>query len=152
PALERHEVIVEMAKIVAAVGDGHTNVYPTRDPKIGFRTLAVAFTFFGDELYVRAAHASQRPLVGARVLRIGGQDVAAAYAAVKAMIGRDNEQGARYWASYLLAMPEVLHALRITSTLDDVPLTLMTDRGQESVVLHPAAPVEIMRGDTATLF
>src|SRR5207245_4358593 len=68
--LERHEVIVEMAKIVAAVGDGHTNIYPTRDPKIGFHTLPVAFTFFGEELYVRAAHESQRSLVGARVLRI----------------------------------------------------------------------------------
>ena len=56
PSLERHEVIVEMARIVAAVGDGHTNIYPTRDPKIGFHTLPVAFTFFGDELYVRAAH------------------------------------------------------------------------------------------------
>jgi hypothetical protein len=152
PALERHEIIVEMAKIVAAVGDGHTNIYPTRDPKIGFRTLPVAFTFFGEELYVRAAHESQRPLVGARVLRIGGRDIADAYAAMKTMIGRDNEQGARYWAPYLLAMPEVLHALRITRARANVPLTLATSRGVERVVLPPFAPVEIMTGDIATLF
>jgi hypothetical protein len=152
PSLERHEVIVEMAKIVAAVADGHTNIYPTRDPKIGFHTLPVAFTFFGDELYVRAAHESRRPLAGARVLRIGDRDIADAYTAVKTMIGRENEQGARYWAQYLLAMPEVLHALRITRTLADVPLTVVTSRGQERVVLHPLAPVEIMTGDTATLF
>ena len=38
PNLERHQVIVELARIVALVGDGHTNVAPTRDPKIGFRT------------------------------------------------------------------------------------------------------------------
>lgn len=49
PSLARHEVIVEMARIVAAVGDGHTDIYPTRDPKVGFHTLPVAFTFFGDE-------------------------------------------------------------------------------------------------------
>src|SRR5579859_6890108 len=54
PSLTRAEVIVKMAQIVAAVGDGHTNIYPTRDPKIGFHTLPVEFTFFGDELYVRA--------------------------------------------------------------------------------------------------
>lgn len=152
PSLSRHEVIVEMAKIVAAVGDGHTNIYPTRDPKIGFHALPVAFTFFGDDLYVRAVHESKRPLVGTRVLRIGDHDVDDAYAAVKTMIGRDNEQGARYWAPYLLAMPEVLHALRITRTPDDVRLTLATSRGEETVVLHPFAPVEIMTGDTATLF
>ncbi len=152
PSLERYEVIVEMAKIVAAVGDGHTNVYPTRDPKIGFHTLPVAFTFFGDGLYVRAAHESQRSLAGARVLRIGDRDVGEALAAVEMMIGRDNEQGARYWAQYLLAMPEVLHALHITKTLDDVPLTLASGRGEERVVLHPFARVEPMTGDTATLF
>lgn len=152
PALERHEVIVELARIVAAVGDGHTNVYPTRDPQIGFHTLPVAFTFFGDGLYVRAAEASRRSLLGARVLRLGNRDAGEAYAAVKTMIGHDNEQGARYWAQYLLAMPEVLHALGITPALDNVPLTLWTGRGAETVVLHPAGPVALMAGDTATLF
>lgn len=61
PSLTRAEVIVGMAKIVAAVGDGHTNIYPTRDPKIGFHTLPVEFTFFGDELYI---HAAQQELGG----------------------------------------------------------------------------------------
>jgi hypothetical protein len=152
PSLERHEAIVEMARIVAAAGDGHTNIYPTRDPKIAFHTLPVAFTFFGDGLYIRAAHESERPLVGAKVVRIGDSDVSHAYEAVETMIGHENEHGAHYWAQYLLAMPEVLHALRITGTINDVPLTLATTRGEEHVVLHPFAPVEIMSGDTATLF
>ena len=65
PTLARHEVIVEMAKIVAAVGDGHTNIYPTRDSKIGFHTLPVSFTFFDGDLYIRAAHESHRELAGA---------------------------------------------------------------------------------------
>jgi hypothetical protein len=152
PKLDRHEVIVEMAKIVAAVGDGHTNIYPTRDAKIGFHSLPLALTFFGDELYVRAAHESQRSLVGARVLRVGEKDVREAYALVKQMIGRDNEQGARYWAPYLLAMPEVLHAFRITRTLDEVPLTLLTARGQQEVSLRALGQVEIMSGDIVTQF
>jgi C-terminal processing protease CtpA/Prc len=53
---------------------------------------------------------------------------------------------------YLLGMPEVLHALRLTRTIDDVPLTVVTSRGQENVILHPFAAVQIMTGDTATLF
>ena len=127
PSLERHEVIVELAKIVASVGDGHTNIYPTRDDKIGFHALPLALTFFGDDLYIRAVSESRGSLLGARVLRIGDRTVPEAYAAVREMIGRDNEQGARYWAQYLLAMPEVLHAFHITRSLDAVPLTLMTD-------------------------
>src|SRR5438552_4162946 len=61
PSLTRAQVIVEMAKIVAAVGDGHTNIYPTRDPKIGFHALPVTFTFFGPQLYVEQG---RRPING----------------------------------------------------------------------------------------
>jgi hypothetical protein len=71
---------------------------------------------------------------------------------VKQMIGRDNEQGARYWAQYLLAMPEVLHAFRITPSLDAVPLTVMTDRGERVVTLRTFEPVDIMTGDKVSLF
>lgn len=152
PSLTRAEVIVELARIVAAVGDGHTNIYPTRDPKIGFHTLPVTFTFFGTQLYVRAVQEAQRPLLGARVLRIGNLDVEDAYAAVKTMIGHENDGGARYWAQYLLAMPEVLEALHITSKVEDVPLTLATSHGQMQVTLHAFAPVEVISGDTSTLF
>ena len=152
PSLTRAQVIVEMAKIVAAVGDGHTNIYPTRDAKIGFHTLPVTFTFFGSELYVRAMQEAHRRLLGARVLHIGNLDVDHAYAAVKTMIGNDNDGGAHYWAQYLLAIPEVLAALHITSRVEDVPLTLETTEGQVQMTLHPFAPVEVISGDTSTLF
>ena len=33
---------------LAATDDGHTNIAPTRDPKIGFRTLPVRLYFFKD--------------------------------------------------------------------------------------------------------
>ena len=152
PSLTRAEVIVEMAKIVGAVGDGHTNIYPTRDPKIGFHTLPVEFTFFGDQLYIRATQEEQRFLLGAKVLRIGNLSTEDAGTAVIRMIGHENEGGARYWAEYLLAMPEVLEALHITSRIEDVPLTLVTEHGATQVTLHPSAPVEVMSGDISTLF
>ena len=56
--------MVKMAQTVVAVGDGLTNIYPTRDPKIGFHTLPVEFTFFGDELYIRATRPEQLPKCG----------------------------------------------------------------------------------------
>src|SRR5205085_8271827 len=48
PTLSRHQIIVEMARIAAMVHDGHTNVYPTRDPKIGFRAFPLKMYFFKD--------------------------------------------------------------------------------------------------------
>ena len=152
PNLTRAQAIVGMAQIVAAVDDGHTNIYPTRDPKIGFHTLPAEFTYFDNQLYIRAAPADEQSLLGARVLRIGSLSVQDAYAAVKTMIGHENEGGARYWAEYLLAIPEVLEALHITSSVDDVPLTLELNGRVLQVTLHPAFPVEMMSGDISTLF
>ena len=148
PSLSRHQIIVEMAKIVAAVGDGHTNIALTRDPKIGFRTLPIALYFFEDGLFIRAAHKTESLLVGARVVRIGKAEVPGAYAAVKTMIGRDNEQGVRYWAPQFLVMPEVLHALDLIDDLEAVPLTVERDGKRDEVVLHPLGPVEMMPADT----
>ena len=91
PTLQRHQIIVEMARIAAMVGDGHTNVAPTRDPKIAFRTYPVRLYLFKDGLYVRAADEAHADLVGARVLRIGNASADEAYAAAGKLVGRDNE-------------------------------------------------------------
>jgi hypothetical protein len=148
PALSRDQIIVELAKIAAAVGDGHTNLAPTRDPKIGFRTLPIALYFFEDGLFIRAARKTEARLVGARVARIGKAEVPDAYAAVKTMIGRDNEQGVRYWAPQFLVLPEVLHALGLIDDLESAPFTIERDGKREEIVLHPLGPVEMMPADT----
>jgi len=152
PSLSRAEVIVGLERIVASIGDGHTNIYPTRDPRIGFHTLPVRFTWFEDGLYVRAARPEARRWLGARVVRIGDRSVAEAEAEVESLVGHENAGGARYWGQYLLAMPEVLAALRITDAPGEVPLTLATAAGQERVVLRPDSPVDIMTGDISTLY
>jgi len=61
------------------VGDGHTNIAPTRDPKIGFRAYPVRLFLFQDGLYVRAAARAHADLVGARVIRIGNASSEEAY-------------------------------------------------------------------------
>src|ERR1044072_9472937 len=48
-------------------GDGHTNIYPTRDPKIGFHVLPVKMYFFQDGLFVRSADKEHADLAGAKV-------------------------------------------------------------------------------------
>lgn len=147
PSLTRAQTIVEMMKIVAAVGDGHTNINPARDAKIGFHALPVAFYLFEDGLYIRAARNDVADLAGKRVIRIGKLSVDDAYARVKPLISRDNEQGVRYWAPFFLEMPEILEATGIVDDSENVALTLEGDR---TVTLHPAGPFEPMPSDTDT--
>lgn len=148
PSLARHQIIVEMARIVAMVGDGHTNIAPTRDPKIGFRTYPVKLYLFKDGLYVRAAASEYSDLVGGRVVKIGKAPVAKAYDSVREIIGRDNEMDVKFLAPFLLAMPEVLHALGLIEDMESAPF-LVESRGQQRVArLRPAGPAEMMAPDT----
>lgn len=148
PTLARHQVIVELARIVARVGDGHTNVAPTRDPKIGFRSYPVKLYFFKDGLFVRSASRDHAGLAGAKVLRIGRLTATEAYEAVRELIGRDNEMGARYFAPFLLAMPEILHAIGAIDDLERVRLLLEQKGARVEAVLRPAGPAAMMPSDT----
>lgn len=148
PALARHQIIVELARIAASVGDGHTNVAPTRDPKIGFRTLPVKLYLFGDGLYVRAAERGHAGLLGARVLKVGGATPEEAVARAREIVGRDNEMGVRFFAPLLLAMPEVLHALGLSDGPDAARFTFEQSGRRQSVTLRPAGPAELLPPDT----
>jgi hypothetical protein len=147
PALTRHEIILELARLVALVGDGHTNINPTRDPAIGFRTLPVALYLFRDGLYVRAAHRIHADLAGARVLRIGDATPDEAYGRVRPYIARDNEMGAKFFVPHLLAIPEVLHATGLAPSPDSVLFEVQIGGATRAVWLRPVGPVEVMATD-----
>ncbi len=150
PSLSRHQIIVEMARIVAMVGDGHTNIAPTRDPKIGFRAYPIKLYFFKDGLYIRAATREYVSIVGARVTDIGNASVEQAYNAVRELIGRDNEMDAKFFAPFLLTMPEVLHALGLIDDMESAKF-IIEDEGQRKVVnLKPLGSAEMMPPDTDT--
>lgn len=148
PTLARHQIIVEMMRIVAMIDDGHTNIYPTRDAKIGFRQFPIKMYFFRDGLFVRTATKDNADLVGARVTKIGNATAEQARTAVLKIIGKDNEIGATFFAPHLLAMPEVLHALGFSSSPDSAKFTI-EKQGKESVVeMKPMGPADVWSGDT----
>jgi hypothetical protein len=148
PALARHQIIVEMARIAASVGDGHTNVAPTRDPKIGFRTLPVKLYLFEDGMFVRAAERAHAELLGARVVKIGEATPEEALARTREIVGRDNEMGVRFFAPLLLAMPEVLHALGLSEGPEAARFTVEKNGRRQTVMLKPSGPADLLPPDT----
>jgi len=148
PSLARHQIIVEMARIVAMVGDGHTNIAPTRDAKIGFHTLPIKLYYFDDGLFVRSATKEHADLIGASVVQIGNAPVATAYEAVKQLIGRDNEMDAKFFAPLLMTMPEILHAIGITSNLNEAAFVIEKNGERKTVKLAPAGNVPLLPADT----
>jgi hypothetical protein len=150
PSLARHQIIVAMARIAAMIGDGHTNLAPTRDPKIAFRTYPIKLYFFSNGLHVRAATPEHAEIIGSRIVMIGTATVEEAYGQVRQLIGRDNEMGARFFAPFLLAMPEVLHALGLISDMDHATYTIENEGSQRTIELKPFGPAEMLAPDTDT--
>jgi hypothetical protein len=140
PGLQRHEVIVELMRLAALVGDGHTNVSPLKDTRFGFRELPLKLYWFDDGIHVRAATTEHAGLVGARVEAIGGVPIDEAIARVATIVSRDNDMGLRFHAPIFLAMPEIQHALGLSETPGASRLTLAS-RGKRREVTLSAGEV-----------
>ena len=147
PMLARHQVIVELMRLAAAVGDGHTNVSPWRDTLVAFHTLPVALYRFEDGYYVRAATRAHADLLGGRVLRVGDVPIDSAEALVTPLIGRDNAMAIKQYAPLLLRMPEVLHALGLARDPRGAELTLAIGGRDRTVQLAEAGRFPNLSGD-----
>jgi hypothetical protein len=125
PAMVRHQVIVELMRLAASIGDGHTSVSPWRDP-VGFHTLPISLYRFADGYCVRAATRDHADLLGGRITHVGGVPIATAEQHVAQLIGRDNDMGVLMYAPILMVMPEVLHAVGLSRDPWHTELTFET--------------------------
>lgn len=122
----------ELMHLVGALGDGHTTLEPTG--ALGFdRWFPVRFHRFEEGLHIVVAHASDRSLIAARVVRIGELDALQVADSVAMLAGADNLLG-RWEAVHLLSSGPALHALGIISHPDSLPLELVTREGQRREV------------------
>ena len=147
PRLTRHGVIVELMRLDALVGDGHSSVSPWRDTVMKFHTLPIALYRFADGYHVRAVHTSARDLLGARVLRIGSLSIDSVEKVVAPLISHDNSMGIWQYAPLLLAMPEVLAATRIVTDPNAVPITVEENGHERTLTLHPVELFPNLSGD-----
>ncbi len=148
PRLARHQVIVELQKLDALVGDGHSNVSPWRDSSAVFHQLPVALYWFEDGVFVRGATEAHAALLGARVVGIGSVSIEEALERVRPLISHDNRMGIRAWAPILLTMPEVLHAVGLAADPARAKFRLVTPKGRREVSLSAAGPFPMLTGDT----
>ena len=147
PSLKRHQTIVELMRLVALVGDGHTFLTPEFEDRMGFHTLPIRLYDFADGLYVIAADSSHRELLGARVLRIGRATTPEAMAAAATLVSHESPGWARFRGASLLTIPEVLAGLQLTD--DPARATFTLDlAGREQTVT--VAAVGLVSGEAAT--
>jgi hypothetical protein len=160
PSLDRHELLVELGRIVAMIGDGHTELWLTQQAT-GFRRYPLALSFFGEDLYVFAATEDHVDAVGSKVLRIGDTPVDEAYRRVVPLIARDNDYEYLRSAPIYLVVPEILHAAGVIDDMETAVWTLGTNDGETTIdtkpLSHPAGASwktarELAGGEAALYF
>jgi hypothetical protein len=136
PTLSRNQIIVEITRIVAMIGDGHSRV-ETREPPFHFHHYAVKFYWFPDGIYVLQAQGSYAPVIGGRVIKLGKVSGEEAYAAVSKIAPHDNDSQIKWMTPYYMSFAELLDGLGLVENPDAVPLTVEKNGATTTVTLHP---------------
>jgi tetratricopeptide (TPR) repeat protein len=88
PELSEEERLVGAMRLVALIGDGHTQLEPNEARFDAW--YPVRFYEFTDGYFIVGAHRSVAELAGAKVIEIGGRPAAEAAEAARDLMGADN--------------------------------------------------------------
>lgn len=130
PDMEEAQIIVEMAKIVALFGYGHSRlVLPMShdDYPNPFHQMPYNLYWFSDGVFVQGVHKDFAKAAGAKVLQIGEMSIEDAIKAVYPVVSVENAQFFKAYGLNYLGIVEVLEACKITKGGNKVSLKLEKD-------------------------
>lgn len=146
PQLPDRRIVVEIQKLLAMLGDGHSLVYPIASSRAPFTMLPVDVYLFADGLFVVDGPRELRGLVGSRITHIGGRRTEAVVRGLEPFVSRDNLMGLKAFAGLYLIIPAFLEALGVTEDSERVTLTVDASRGgRQQITLTGTSPRRIRR-------
>lgn len=158
PTLTHVQATVELARVIALIGDGHTRLTLPFDPAAAFFTghsptapptipalafghLPLRLHAFADGIFITRAAPELADLLGARVVRLGGMSIDDAVAAVAPTVQRDNAMQLRNLVPTWLVVPEILESRGVIADAARVPIEVeLPDGTRREVTVRPAAP------------
>ena len=149
PSLQDHEIIVGFRRILALIGDGHTNIFGWES---SFHRYPFRFFRFSDGYYVTRATSEYNKLLGAHLVKIGNLDMDKAFEAVTTLLPKgEGEMYLWHYAPVYLSFAEVQHALRMQSSPAKGEFVFEDDSGKQfSVEMSPLpANAEVTFADAA---
>ena len=135
PTVDHHEVIVELARIVARIEDGHTRLTlplgpgvdfmqghsetesPTL-PEMSFHQYPVRFAVDSEGIWVRGASKDHEQILGGRLDSIDGRSAKEVIELVSPTIQRDNGMQVLHHLPMHLVLPELLRARGVTNSAE----------------------------------
>ncbi len=136
------QIVVELARIVAMIRDGHTYMRLGWAP-LDYPRLPIRMEVLSDGMVVRAADPRYAQLVGGKVVSIGGRNADEVLKAVSELAPRDNDMTILARVPRMLSTPALLHGLGLVEDTAEVSITV--EKGGKTVnqaVASQALPPE----------
>lgn len=135
PTRNDTELAVDMAALVATIGDAHTLL--AAGAQGHHRVLPLRLGWFRDGLFVVAVEQDRAELCGRRLTRVGAWPIEKVCGRLRAIVSHENDSWFAHSCLRLLENASVLQALGLLHEDDAVPLELVDDRGERrTITLH----------------
>ena len=149
PNLTAEQIEVEIAKLVAMVGDGHT-VFELTVPfgmhgVQGRSFFPIELYLFSDGLFVRSADPRYAAVVGGRVVRIGSYMADEAIQIALPIVSRDNDMDAMSRVPRIFTIPELMKGLGFSPSTEEAQFTVEKN-GRTSTIILKAKPYQGKEG------
>ncbi|HEV2529236.1 MAG TPA: hypothetical protein VGT61_12395 [Thermomicrobiales bacterium] len=127
PALPGHAVPVALARLLAAIGDGHTAVW--LHDVAGYGSLPVTIGLYEDGTWITGAAPEHADLIGCRLVAIDGVPIGTVLESLRPAVSRDNGFTVLARLPGLLVIPEVLHAVGVAHDPGSMRLAVVRSGG-----------------------
>jgi Tetratricopeptide repeat len=138
PKLTDMQIVIEMMKLTAAVGDGHTMIYGFFERPEFLQNVPVEFAFFEEGLFIVAADSRFSDLLGAQVIRVGNHSVEEVLQTLDPLISRDNPAAPQVMGPMRMRNVPILAGLGLIPDPRQLTLTVRDIRGKTRTVILPA--------------
>ena len=127
------QIILDMMKMMTAIKDGHTGVFPPARKEFQI-TLPVQFYQFKEGLYIIAAAPQYRQLLGKKVIGFEKRSTEDVRQILEPYIQRDNDMNLENSLATVMRFTSALHGLNIVNDVSKVELKLQDASGKASTV------------------
>lgn len=139
PLWSDSQIIVELMKLVALVGDGHTQLL---GDKLTSKWFPIRIESFADGWFITSTSTKYLQSYGARVLKIGNTAIEEVTNRVKAVVPADNEWGAKYLSPKYLMMFSVMQTLGYVDQKGLLELEIVAKNGMRGNLKVLAEPYQ----------
>lgn len=136
------QIYLEMKRLVAMVGDGHTMLDDSKG-RFPRRFYPFSVLLLKEGVYITATTEAQRPLLGMRITRIGSTSIDEAITKLGAIIPHENRQWLLNQVRLWIMSPDALAFVGVIDDMDHASFTLAdASRKETTVVLAPMLKTE----------